>query len=176
MIDFSLSARLSNPQDKQTGKKIYANAQAREVIDLGRFAKHISEHGSPYTRDVVVGVITAMVDCLREQLLLGNKVQLGELGSFYVRISSKGVENAEDFNAGSDITAVNVRWDRGQNFGDLLKDAEFNLVATRAQQMAAKQASKAAANESAGTQSGNTNSGDTGSSGGTNPDSGGLDE
>lgn len=169
MIDYSLSARLSNPQDKASEKKIYANAQAREVITLGKFAKHISEHGSPYTRDVVVGVITAMVDCLHEQLLLGNKVQLGELGSFYVRLSSRGVDNAEDFNAASDVTAVNVRWDRGQNFGDLLQDADFNLVTTREQQAEAKRASKAAANTSAG----QTTSGSTGQQPGTGGTGGG---
>lgn len=160
MIDFSLSAHLSNPQEPDGSKKICANAQAREVISLGKFAKHISEHGSPYTRDVVMGVITAMVDCLREQLLLGNKVQLGELGSFYVRLSSKGVDKAEDFNASNNITSVTVRWDRGRNFGDLLQDAEFNLVATRKQQDEAKAASKAAANQAVGSMSGSTG-GDT---------------
>lgn len=74
-----------------------------------------------------MGVITAMVDCLREQLLQGNKVQLGELGSFYVRLSSKGVDKAEDFNASNNITSVTVRWDRGRNFGDL-PEARMRLL------------------------------------------------
>lgn len=170
MIDFSLTARQTKPGKEQSEKKIYANTQYREVVTLGKFAKHIASHGSLYTRDVVTGVITAMVDCLHEQLLLGNKVQLGELGSFYVRLSSRGVENAEEFNAVNDITAVNVRWDRGKNFGDLIRDAEFNLVATRKQQADAKRASKASANSAAGVE---TSSG-TGSnpSGGTGGDLG----
>lgn len=174
MIDYSLSVHLKNPQDPDGSKKICANAQAREVISLGKFAKHISKHGSPYTRDVVMGVITAMVDCLREQLLLGNKVQLGELGSFYVRLSSKGVDKAEDFNADNNITSVTVRWDRGRNFGDLLQDAEFNLVATRKQQDEAKAASKAAANQAVASTGGSTG-GDTDAGKDKTPD-GGLNE
>ena len=69
----------------------------------------------------------------------------------------------------SDVTAVNVRWDRGQNFGDLLQDADFNLVTTREQQAEAKRASKAAANTSAG----QTTSGSTGQQPGTGGTGGG---
>ena len=119
MINYSLSARLVNPGDAESEKKIHANAQVHEILDLPKFAKHISQHGSPYTRDVIVGVITAAVDCLREQLLDGNKVSLGELGSFYVTFSGKGADCAEEYNPQTNITKVNVRWEAGAPFKDL---------------------------------------------------------
>ena len=102
----------------------------------------------------MVGVVTATVDCIREQLLSGNKVQLGELGSFYVTFSGEGVDDAEKFNPQDHIKNVNVRWDRGKNFAEMKQDAEFNYVASRKQQAQAKKDEKAALN-------GQTNTGDS---------------
>jgi len=35
------------------------------------------------------------VDCMREQLLEGKKIRLGDLGDFSVSLTSKGVESAD---------------------------------------------------------------------------------
>lgn len=160
MIDYSLGARLSNPTDKNSEKRVYPYPQVREVLPLEKLAKHIASHGSPYTRDVILGVITATVDCIREQLLAGNKVQVGELGAFFVTFNSEGVDNADDFNPQNHISSVNVRWDRGSNFAEMKQDAEFNYVASRRQQAEAKKAEKEALNEAIGTEGAGNNSGD----------------
>ena len=144
MINYSLAARMSNPSDKHSEKKIYATAQARQVLQLGDFARHIASHGSPYTRDVIVGVIAGMSDCLRELLLEGYKVSLGDLGSFYLSLSSDGADSADDFNPLYHIKNVNVRWDKGKNFSDLKQDADFEYVMTREEQRLAKKAAKEA--------------------------------
>ena len=167
MINYSLSARMVNPGDAESEKKIHANAQVHEILDLPKFAKHISQHGSPYTRDVIVGVITAAVDCLREQLLDGNKVSLGELGSFYVTLTGKGADCAEEYNPQTNITKVNVRWEAGAPFKNLKQEAEFNLVSTREAQAAARKAEKQALNDEIGyvpdTEDDGDNTGDNGS-------------
>ena len=173
MINYSLSPRCVNPGDAESAKKIFANAQVHEVLDLQKFAKHIALHGSPYTRDVIVGVLTATVDCLREQLLEGNKVSLGELGAFYVTFSGKGVDDANDYNPQTCITRVNVRWDAGDQFTDLKPDADFNFVTTRKQQALDKKAEKEALNQAIGADT--NNSGNTGDSG-TDGDGSGVTE
>lgn len=163
MIDYSLGTRPTNPSDKNSEKKIYPYPQVREVLSLQKLARHIADHGSPYTRDIVVGVVTATVDCIREQLLAGNKVQVGELGSFYVTFSGEGVDDATKFNPQDHIKSVNVRWDRGRNFAEMKQDAEFNYVTSRKQQAQAKKDEKAALNGETGTASsgsGNTDGGD----------------
>jgi len=144
MINYSLGLRKSNPSEKNSEMKVYANAQSTEVIDIQKLAKHIQVHGSPYTRDIIVGVLTKAVDCIREQLLEGKKVNLGEMGSFYCTISSEGVDSADEFNPSAHIKGVNVRWDRGSEFSDLLAEAEFEYVMTRDEQAKAKRAAKAA--------------------------------
>ena len=93
-LKYSLAARPTVPADKHSDKKVYPMAQYSELVDMNEFARHIQAHGSPFTRDVIIGVLTAAVDCLREQLVAGKKVNFGEMGAFYVSLRSEGVEKA----------------------------------------------------------------------------------
>ena len=129
MIPYSICAR-QNPQSQDTDIKFYANAQAVNHLDMVAFAKHIQSHGSVYSRADIQAVLTLAVDCIREQLLEGNKVSLGELGSFNVTFHSEGTRKAEDFSA-ANITSVNVNWTPGPMFKDLRKEAIFRKVPTR---------------------------------------------
>ena len=81
------------------------------------------------------------VDCMREQLLEGKKIRLGDLGDFFIVLSSKGAEDADKFTA-QNITDVKVLWEPGSEFKNLLADAEFNLVASRSAQAAVIKAIK----------------------------------
>jgi hypothetical protein len=74
------------------------------------------------------------VDCLREMLLNGYKIEFGDMGSFYVSFSSEGTVTAKDFNPIHHIKAVNVNWERGVEFLDLKESAEFRQVSIRAVQ------------------------------------------
>ena len=59
--------------------------------------------------------------------------RLGDLGDFSLLLTSKGAEDADKFTA-QNITGVKVQWEPGQEFKNLLDDAEFNLVASRSAQ------------------------------------------
>ena len=174
MIDYSLGLRPVNPGDAESEKKVYASAQAREVLDIEDLADHIQEHGSPYTADIIVGVVRKVVSCIREQLLAGNKVGLGRLGSFYVTFSGEGVDDATEYNPQNQISDVNVRWERGKQFENLKSQATFNLVETREKQAAQRRALKAALNDEMGvtTDSGDDSGAGSGSGGGDGDDSG----
>lgn len=132
MINFSTVLR-SNPINPDAAKKAYATAQVNETISLPRFAQHISEHHSKYGKGDIYAVLIEMVTCMREQLLLGNKIQLGDMGSFYVSLACKGADSLEDFTA-NNIKKVNVNWERGDDFKNLLNDATFEEVGTRKEQ------------------------------------------
>ena len=90
----------------------------------------------------MAAIATKIVDCLREQLLAGQKVKLGALGAFSISLQSRGAESAEKFTS-SNITAVNVVWEPGKEFTNLLADADFNPVPTRSIAAAALKAEKA---------------------------------
>lgn len=120
----------------------YAIAQYADVMTIEKFAKHISTHGCVYSRADISAILYMAVDCMREQLLEGKKIRLGDLGDFSVSLTSKGAETAKAFTT-QNITGVNVVWDCGQEFKNLLADAEFNLVASRSAQAAVLKAIKA---------------------------------
>ena len=133
MINYSIVIRSTVPGTKTeeiTETKAYGVAQVSESLTINDFAQHIAQHGSLYGRDVIQGVLVKMVDCMRELLLEGKKIQLGELGSFSVGLSTKGAETAALFTA-ENIKKVNVNWDRGKLFENLRKDASFSLVPSR---------------------------------------------
>ena len=143
MINYSLSKRAVDPSKQDGEKRVYPNAQTVKVMSLDEFANHISKHNCPYHRSDINAVLTRSVDCVREMLLEGNKVCLGELGNFYVRLEAKGAMSVEKFNPASDITAVKVYWKPGLLFRDLITDAEFQNVATRKAQDNALKAERA---------------------------------
>ena len=120
----------------------YAIAQYADVMTIEKFARHISTHGCVYSRADISAILYMAVDCMREQLLEGKKIRLGDLGDFSVSLTSKGAKDAKSFSA-QNITGVNVVWDCGQEFKNLLADAEFNLVASRSAQAAVLKAVKA---------------------------------
>ena len=141
MLDYSVSARY-NPMEKNEPARYYASSQSNEVMNLNEFAKHIATHGCVYKRADIAAVLTMAVDCLREILLNGTKVQLGDLGNFYVTFSSEGTLTPNDFNPDIHIKTVNVIWERGSEFLNLKEDAKFNLVAIRSVQKKVLQALK----------------------------------
>lgn len=127
---------------KDETPKAYAKNQVSEIWSLEKFAKHISDHNGVYSRGTVKGVISDMCECLVEQLLNGNKIQLGELGTFGISISSEGAESIEKF-ASKNIKAVNILFSPGADFENLIGRAEFNPVASRVAQKATLKAEKA---------------------------------
>ena len=154
----------------------FAVAQYTDVMTIEKFARHIASHGCVYSRADISAILYLAVDCMREQLLEGKKIRLGDLGDFSVSISSKGAETADKFSA-QNITGVNVVWDCGQEFKNLIADAEFNLVASRSAQAAVLKAIKAGQTTVDLTSPDNPSGGgsDGGSSGGSQTPSGGSD-
>ena len=61
---------------------------------------------------------------MREMLLEGKKIRLGDLGDFSLLLTSKGAEDADKFTA-QNITGVKVQWEPGQEFKNLRDDAEY---------------------------------------------------
>lgn len=152
----------------------FAVAQYTDVMTIEKFARHIASHGCVYSRADISAILYLAVDCMREQLLEGKKIRLGDLGDFSVSISSKGAETADKFSA-QNITGVNVVWDCGQEFKNLIADAEFNLVASRSAQAAVLKAIKAGQTTVDLTSPDNPSGGSGAPSGGSQAPSGGSD-
>lgn len=130
MIDYSVTGR-PNPQEKGTPPKYYASPQVKNNVSMSEFCRHIASHGSVYSRADVQSVLAQAVDCLREMLLDGKQVSLGDMGSFKIGLNSKGTLTPEEFNPLYHIKSVHVNWTPGLEFRNLQGDAQWNLVANR---------------------------------------------
>lgn len=174
MIDYSVYLQ-PNPIDETAAPKAYAKAQIRELMTFTKFVNHIASHNGVFSRGTVKGVLSDAVACLVEQLLEGKKIQLGELGNFWISLTSTGAETLESFSA-SNIKEVNIIFTPGEDFENLRGRANFNLVASRVAQAATLKAEKTggtivdleAAREAARPNSSGSNGSSSGGNG-TNP-------
>ena len=172
MINYSVFM-MRNPQKPESPEKAYAKNQVSEIWTLEKFSKHIADHNGVYSRGTVKGVISDMCECLVEQLLNGNKIQLGELGTFSTSISSVGAESTDKFTA-KNIKQVNILFTPGADFENLIEQAEFNLVASRIAQAATLKAEKAG--EATVDLAAAKNKGNSDGTDGTDPNGGGDDD
>lgn len=141
MIDYSVYVQ-ANPIKDDEPAKAYAKAQMKELLSFKKFVQHISDHNGVYTRGTVRGVLLDMCECLVEMLLEGKKVQLGELGNFWISLTSRGAASPSDFTA-ENITGVNIVFTPGEDFENLIGRAEFNVVPSRKAQAKMLAAEKA---------------------------------
>ena len=141
-IDYSVTMR-RNPMNENDPSKAYASVQYAGTAKLDQLAQHILDHGSPYTRDMIIGVATALVDCVREHVLEGYKVELGDLGTFKITISNKGAKSLDEFKAETNIDDALVEYEPGGYFVDLKDRIQWNQVVNRTIQRAAMRAFKA---------------------------------
>ena len=87
---------------ENAGKELwYATVVTDREMSFEEFVDHISSHNSPYSRGTVHGVMMDMLDCLKELILDGKSVRLGDLGLFSIGMSSHGEVSRDKVSAAS---------------------------------------------------------------------------
>ena len=90
--------------------KWYAFPVVEETMDLAELAKHMEEHNTGFTEAMCLGMMTAMVKCIKEMLLAGKNVKIDNLAIFSVGIRNKvGAKSEADFTAANNIAGVKLR-------------------------------------------------------------------
>ena len=108
-----------NPRSMAFGKH-FGHVIATETMSYAQLCKHMSEHNSVYGEDVCLGVAKKLQTCILEQLMEGKKVQFGDLGTFYLSVKSAGTEKEDDFNLGTNIKGLFLRFSPNrQDINDL---------------------------------------------------------
>ena len=143
-----MTLRHIQPGEPEMGNKTFPVAQYAQNLDMKAMAQHMASHGSKYHKGDIIAVATQLVDCIREQLLLGNRVNLGDLGTFYVSLRAEAADNAEEFSTAL-IKDVNVRWAPSSLFKSLKNEATFTYVGSRESQAEARKAEKETLNSMA---------------------------
>ena len=114
-IEVRVNLRKNNNEKSDQFGRYYPSIDRRRTLSLRGLSKHISDHGSIYTRDVVEGVLTKLTQCIPELLSQGIPVKLDGLGTFYPTIEAvnggiESIEAAKEVSAASVVEGVHVRF------------------------------------------------------------------
>ena len=147
-------------EQRQQVKKTYGKIIYRGTLRLTDMAEHIMKHGSIYTEDVVIGVITKLKSCMQEMLADGYKVKLDGIGTLYPVLTSKGVADAKDFSASENVTRLGIAFLADQSKKSAYKASAMRQGATLSTQLYSELTGEDTP-ESGNTESGNSESGNT---------------
>ena len=166
-------------------QKTYGKIIYRKTLNLDDMAEHIMKHGSVYTEDVVIGVITKLKSCMQEMLADGHKVKLDGIGTLYPTLTSEGVEDAKDYSPSENVTRVGIAFLADQSRKSMYKARYMrdtvNLSTKLYSELAETSSQPSPNGEGAGQtggENGNQGNENQGQGGGgtTNPPSGGGNE
>lgn len=96
--------------------KYYPEVDVQKTLSLRGFAKHMTDHGSVYGRDLLEGVLIKITECLPELVSQGIPVQLGNLGTFYPTAEVKknaavsSIAEMEGLNPNDLVQAIHIRF------------------------------------------------------------------
>ena len=115
--------------------KWYARAKHAGVINLRGLADHIADHGSVYTRDIVIGVLTKFTGCLVELCTQGARVKFDGLGTFYINLETDGAETPVGYNINEHLKGAHLRFLPDDSELDKLTSREMKTKITLKQNM-----------------------------------------
>lgn len=104
----------NNVADSKFYQMWYAKAKHIDTVTFDELITHMANHNVGFPRGVVSGVMMSFVDCLLELVAESKKVQLGDLGTFYLNLNSKPADKYEDFNANVNIQGCGLRFTASQ--------------------------------------------------------------
>jgi predicted histone-like DNA-binding protein len=83
-----------------------------ETLNTAKLAMHIAEHGSPYTRDIVEGVLRKAESCILELILDSKKIKIDGLGTFYITGENQkhGTISIDRFNPKTSFKGLHIRF------------------------------------------------------------------
>lgn len=153
--------------------KYYAHPVVEETIDLAGLARHMEDHNSGFSEAMCIGVMKAMVKCIKEQLLEGKNVKIDNLAIFSCGIKNKeGALSEEAFSTSGNISGVKLR----ARATGTLSNASLNLSASlkKASNLLGASGNGGVANgagdsSNASDSSNSSNSSNTGNTSGSNP-------
>lgn len=131
-IPYSIAGRESQFARVQ-GVKYYATIQSNGTVNLSQLAEHMVEHGWKYDEGDILAILTNCVNCVKEMLLMGYKVEFGKLGTFANSIKSTGADSASNFSA-NNITRLRARFTPGEDLKNYVEAAQFEYVPIRKNQ------------------------------------------
>lgn len=122
-VKYNLIER-ANPLDRAAPKKWYPSIEASGRLTVRQLAA-IAADRSTLTETDFIAAVESFLAIIPKELAKGNVVELGDFGSFWLRISAEGADN-EGMVRTDNITTVLPRFNPGKEFKNVLKTIVFN--------------------------------------------------
>ena len=89
----------------------FAYPVVEETVNLSNLAKHMASHNTPFSAGVIKGLLTDMINCIKELLLEGKNVKIDDLAIFSLGIKNRkgGAESEDQFTVTQNIEGVKFR-------------------------------------------------------------------
>ena len=126
VISFPVNLRKNKNQYNAGYGNYYAEADAKEPLNLKGFARHLSDHGKLVDYPMAVLVLQNIVTCLKELVTQGQPVKLDGFGTFSPTIESDGkkavstVEGSLEVGIDNLIAGVHLRFTPENSKGEKL--------------------------------------------------------
>lgn len=99
----------SKLKDSMSYGKWYARIVSTDTMSLDGLADHMRSHNTPYSTGTIKGILEDAVNCIRELLLDGKRVQLDGLASFGLSIiHTSGAGTADAFKVRTNVQGVKL--------------------------------------------------------------------
>ncbi|MGJ5640605.1 HU family DNA-binding protein [Formosa sp. S-31] len=125
MVKFKTIGK-KNPQDLLAQEKFYAQAVSDGRLDLKALAQ-LAARQSTVSRADCYAVLISLSELVTYHLADGKIVDLGDLGSFRMSLSSEGVETSEELSA-SAIKKAKILFSPGSDLKAMLKTVKYTKV------------------------------------------------
>ena len=98
-----------NTASKAYGKWFGRAVTMGKTVTLEDLAEHMAQHNTPYSEGVIKGVLTDMVNCIRELVLEGKAVKIPNLCIFSAGIKTSGASSADEFSAANNVRSAYLK-------------------------------------------------------------------
>lgn len=122
-VKYNIVAR-GNPSKPEEPKKFYPSIKASGRVTTRELVETASEMCSLTASDLM-GAIEIILSIIPKEIMKGNIVELGDFGSFWLRINAEGAETEEDVHP-DQINNVLPRFIPGTQFKWLLDRIRFS--------------------------------------------------
>ena len=117
----------TNKLSEEQETKWYARANRLSTLNTTALARHIAEHGSVFTQDIVEGVLRKLATCIPELVSEGHGVKIDGIGTFYPVVKSMGADTVEEF-TGANVKQVLMRFTADRNVEEAVSDLRGKVL------------------------------------------------
>ena len=123
MLKFKVIKR-NYPRDLNAQPKFHASIKRNQNVGLDHMVDELRKISSINKGDAV-SILINLIDLVPKELLArGNTVTLGNLGTFWLSVSSQGFDNAEDVSPNA-INKVKVHFKASNQLKDLMSNLTY---------------------------------------------------